>query len=87
MAYWAAVRFQLKYERLALHFLRLSGFEVYVPAPARATHPAQLPRRGHATVVSWLRFRCDRASVARRAPSARYIGPRHERWRTRACPR
>ena len=31
MAYWAAVRFQLKYERLALHFLRLSGFEVYVP--------------------------------------------------------
>ena len=31
MAYWAAARFQPKHERLALHFLRLSGFEVYVP--------------------------------------------------------
>ena len=31
MAFWAAARFQPKHERLALHFLRLSGFEVYVP--------------------------------------------------------
>jgi transcriptional antiterminator RfaH len=31
MAYWAGARFQPKHERLALHFLRLSGFEVYVP--------------------------------------------------------
>jgi transcriptional antiterminator RfaH len=31
MAYWTAARFQPRYERLALHFLRLSGFEVYVP--------------------------------------------------------
>ena len=31
MAYWAAARFQLKHERLALHFLRLAGFETYLP--------------------------------------------------------
>jgi len=31
MAFWAAARFQLKHERLALHFLRLAGFETYVP--------------------------------------------------------
>ena len=31
MAYWTAARFQPKYEKLALHFLRLSGYEVYAP--------------------------------------------------------
>jgi transcriptional antiterminator RfaH len=31
MAYWAAARFQPKYEKLALHFLRLSGYAVYLP--------------------------------------------------------
>lgn len=31
MAYWAAARFQPKYERLALHFLGLAGYEVYAP--------------------------------------------------------
>jgi len=31
MAYWTAARFQPRYERLALHFLKLSGFEVYLP--------------------------------------------------------
>jgi transcriptional antiterminator RfaH len=31
MAYWAAVRFQPKHERLALHFLGLAGYEVHAP--------------------------------------------------------
>ena len=31
MAYWADARFQLKHERRALHFLRLAGFETYLP--------------------------------------------------------
>jgi transcriptional antiterminator RfaH len=31
MAYWTAARFQPKYEKLALHFLRLAGFAVYAP--------------------------------------------------------
>ena len=31
MAYWTAARYMLAQERLALHFLRLAGFEVYLP--------------------------------------------------------
>ena len=31
MAYWTAARYVLAQERLALHFLRLAGFEVYLP--------------------------------------------------------
>ena len=31
MAFWAAARFQPKHERLALHFLKLYGFETYLP--------------------------------------------------------
>jgi transcriptional antiterminator RfaH len=31
MAYWTAARYVPAQERLALHFLRLAGFEVYLP--------------------------------------------------------
>jgi transcriptional antiterminator RfaH len=31
MAYWSAARLMPQQERLALHFLRLAGFETYVP--------------------------------------------------------
>jgi transcriptional antiterminator RfaH len=31
MAYWTAARYVLAQERLALHFLRLAGFQVYLP--------------------------------------------------------
>ena len=31
MAYWSAARYTLTQERLALHFLGLAGFEVYLP--------------------------------------------------------
>jgi hypothetical protein len=31
MAYWTAARYVLAQERVALHFLRLAGFEVYLP--------------------------------------------------------
>lgn len=31
MAYWTAARYVLARERLALHFLQLAGFEVYLP--------------------------------------------------------
>ena len=31
MSYWTAARYILAQERLALHFLRLAGFEVYLP--------------------------------------------------------
>ena len=31
MAYWTAARYMLAQEGLALHFLRLAGFEVYLP--------------------------------------------------------
>ena len=31
MPFWTAARFQPRFERLAMHFLELAGFEVYLP--------------------------------------------------------
>ncbi len=35
MAYWAATQLQPRRERVAEHFLRLFGFEVYLPRVRR----------------------------------------------------
>jgi transcriptional antiterminator RfaH len=70
MAYWAAARFQPKFERLALHFLRLSGFEVYAPrlreqriARGRKIEVAPLLFPGYAFIVIELQWH-----AAHRAP-------------------
>jgi transcriptional antiterminator RfaH len=63
MAYWAAARFQPKYEKLALHFLGLAGFEVYAPrlreqrlARGRKVEVTPLLFPGYAFVLIELRW-------------------------------
>ena len=84
MAYWAAARFQPKFERLALHFLRLSGFEVHAPrlreqriARGRKIEVTPLLFPGYAFIVIELQWH-----AAHRAPGTNGLvmnggGPAH----------
>ena len=85
MAYWTAARFQMKHERLALHFLRLLGLRDVPPAIARAEDPTRSQGQHHPAVVSRLCVRRDRASMARRPPGTRHARASLEWRRTGAC--
>ena len=84
MAFWAAARFQPKHERLALHFLKLYGFETYLPRLREQrirqgrrveVTPPLFP--GYAFVVIELQWHAPTGTGDARAG--------YERWRTGAC--
>ena len=81
MAYLGVLaRFQLKHERRALHFLRLAGFETYVPRPAPINGPGTAAgSRSRRRCFRGYAFVAIEAPMARRAPGAGNAGARHER--------
>ena len=80
MAYWTAARYMLAQERLALHFLRLAGFEVYLPRLREQRDRARPAGRGHAAALPRLLLRL-RSSFSGTPRTGRRVRPGlvHER--------